>query len=141
VVIIEFIDLSNALMSDKMITDTDKAILVLRKQLLNINGTEHRKTTTHLNKNSGVFLHCILTSIKFTNDRFSFVPSEETKKILNTFNQKDLVDTYYHLQLDPCFYPTDYVAESRVYVINKSRALINKVNKQRARQNGKNKFI
>ena len=128
-------------MRDKMTTNTEQQILVLRKRLLNSTGTEHRKTTTHLNKNSGVFLHCILTSVKFTNDRFSFVPSDETKKILNTFNQKDLVDTYYHLQLDPCFYPTDYVAESRVYVINKCRALNNKDYKQRVRQNGKNKLI
>jgi len=124
-----------------MFTDTEKKIILLRKNILNITGVQHRKHNLHLTKNSGVFLHCVLTSIRYENDKFIFSPSDENKEILNWFSQYDLVDTYSKLNIDPGFYPPDYVKKANDYVSRKARILCQKKINDKWYINAKNKRI
>jgi len=117
-------------------------VLQFRKEIINATGKKHRKNKVTINFNSSVLLHYILISIKFTNGKFVFCPTEETKKILNTFTQLDLVDTYSHLEICPGFYPLDYVHESNVYVIKKTEKIMRKNhNKFMVDKNGKKQLI
>ncbi len=75
--------------------------------------------TCRLTKNMMLLLDALLSSVRFTNNKFDFNPDKQTIELLNEFCDLDIIDTYERLGLDNTKYGTNLVNKSKNYVLNK----------------------
>lgn len=80
-----------------------------------------RNKSVKITYNMGLFLHYLLTSLEFKDGELLFNPCSDTRALLNDFNRKDVIDTYFRLGLNNGLFGDSLVREATDYVRLKHR--------------------